>query len=70
MVINGDKYESLKTIIKKGTPYVQVIPFKRDRWKMEIKSKTQKEIKKDRLSYHLDIFKNYKNKFWYKKSWK
>ena len=27
-VINGDKYSSLDTIIKKGTPCVQIIPFK------------------------------------------
>jgi hypothetical protein len=25
---------TLETVIKKGTPYVQIIPFKRDSWKM------------------------------------
>ena len=30
IIINGDKYPVLETTIKKGTPYVQIIPFKRD----------------------------------------
>jgi hypothetical protein len=36
IVINGDKYPTLDTVLKKGTPYVQVIPFKRDKWKMKL----------------------------------
>ena len=28
MIVNGDKYPSLDTTLKKGTPYVQIIPFK------------------------------------------
>jgi hypothetical protein len=42
IIINGDKYPILETIIKKGTPYVQIIPFKRDNWKMVLKPKSQK----------------------------
>ncbi|MEL1231728.1 MAG: hypothetical protein VXA26_10475, partial [Candidatus Neomarinimicrobiota bacterium] len=30
--------------IKKGTPFAQVIPFKRDKWRMQIKPITKKEI--------------------------
>ena len=44
IVINGDKYEILDTIIERGTPYVQCIPFKRDAWKMEIKTIEDKFI--------------------------
>jgi hypothetical protein len=70
IIINGDKYPILETTIKKGTPYVQVIPFKRDNWKMIIKSKKQKEVQNFRLFYGLKLLNNYKEKYWTKKSWK
>ena len=70
IVINGDKYPVLETNIKKSTPYVQIIPFKRDTWKMKIKSRTQKEIQNSRLFYHLKVLNIYKEKLWNKKSWK
>ena len=70
MVINGDKYPVLKDIIKKGTPYVQIIPFKRESWKMIITSRKQKEIQNSKLFYGLKLLNIYKNKYWKKKSWK
>jgi hypothetical protein len=70
IVINGDKYPILETVIEKGTPYVQVIPFKRDNWKMSTKPVTKKEIEKNRIFYFLKLINIYKNKFWQKKSWK
>ena len=70
IIINGDKYPVLETIIKKGTPYVQIIPFKRDSWKMVVKSRKQKEIQNSRLFYHLKLINIYKEKYWNKKSWK
>jgi hypothetical protein len=70
IVINGDKYPILETTIKKGTPYVQVIPFKRESWKMIFKSRKQKEIQNSRLFYGLKLFNIYKNKYWHKKLWK
>ena len=70
IVINGDKYPILETTIKKGTPYVQIIPFKRDSWKMTIKTRKQKEIQNSRLFYGLGILNVYKDKYWNKKSWK
>jgi hypothetical protein len=70
IVINGDKYPVLETIIKKGTPYVQIIPFKRDTWNMKLKSRQQKEIQLSRISYGLNLLNRYKNKYWKKKSWK
>jgi hypothetical protein len=70
IIINGDKYPVLKTTIKKGTPYVQIIPFKRDSWKMTFKSRQQKEIQNSRLFYGLKILNIYKEKYWNKKSWK
>ena len=70
VVINGDKYPVLETTIKKGTPYVQIIPFKRDSWKMSAKPRKQKEVKNSRLFYGLKILNIYKEKYWSKKSWK
>jgi hypothetical protein len=70
IVINGDKYPILEDTLKKGTPYVQIIPFKRDSWKMSIKPINQKELKKDRISFSLKVAFFYKEKYWNKKSWK
>jgi hypothetical protein len=69
-IINGDKYNNFKGLIKKGTPYVQVIPFKRDNWKMSLRAKTKKEIKPGKLFYGLSFLNVYKDKYWNKKIWK
>jgi hypothetical protein len=70
IIINGDKYPVLETTIKKGTPYVQIIPFKRDSWKMTFKSRKQKEVQNSRIFYGLKLLNVYKDKYWDKKSWK
>jgi len=70
IIINGDKYPILETTIKKGTPYVQIIPFKRDSWKMITRPRKQKEIQNSRLFYGLKLLNIYKDKYWNKKSWK
>jgi hypothetical protein len=70
IVINGDKYPILETTIKKGLPYVQIIPFKRDSWKMVFKQRSPKEIQNSRLFYGLKLLNVYKEKYWNKKSWK
>tara|TARA_R110000751_G_scaffold177176_1_gene283474 strand:+ start:1393 stop:2145 length:753 start_codon:yes stop_codon:yes gene_type:complete len=70
MIVNGDKYPVLKSIVKRGTPYVQVIPFKREKWKMSFGS--EKHEKGEQIKFFQDsyIINNYKQKYWYKKSWK
>lgn len=70
IILNGDKYPLLETTIKKGTPYVQVIPFKRDSWKMKIKERDPSTQKRNRFVQNFHIINNYKNIFWNKKSWK
>lgn len=67
-VINGDKYENLNTVIKKGTPYVQIIPFKRDSWKMKIETLNKIDGKQPHF-INLRFVHNYKNKYWSKKKW-
>jgi hypothetical protein len=68
-VINGDKYETLTTTIKRGTPFAQVIPFKRDSWKMKLKTRTGREALKNYISHSLQIIRSYKDRIWSKKSW-
>jgi len=70
IIINGDKYPVLETTLKKGTPYVQIIPFKRDNWKMTLKPRLQKEVQNSRIFYGLKLLNIYKDKYWYKKLWK
>tara|TARA_R110000787_G_scaffold285858_1_gene402531 strand:- start:496 stop:1239 length:744 start_codon:yes stop_codon:yes gene_type:complete len=69
IVINGDKYPTLDTTIKKGTPYVQVIPFKRESWKMKVKGVSTNFLTKRKMFFHLSLQHIYKNKFWNKKKW-
>tara|TARA_R110000796_G_scaffold232615_1_gene351021 strand:+ start:1787 stop:2524 length:738 start_codon:yes stop_codon:yes gene_type:complete len=70
IIINGDKYPVLETLIKLGTPYVQVIPFKREKWKMELKPRKDKDALKERFFATFKILDVYKSKWWSKKSWK
>ena len=70
IIVNGDKYPILESTIKRGTPYVQVIPFKREKWKMSYDNIKYKEAKKKYFFLDSNIIDNYKKKFWHKKSWK
>ena len=70
IIINGDKYPVLETTIKKGTPYVQIIPFKRDSWKMTTHPRKQKDIQNSRLFYGFKLINIYKDKYWNKKKFK
>jgi hypothetical protein len=71
IIINGDKYSELETTIKKGTPYVQIIPFKRDSWKMSIKTRPTKKALLERVIYdNVSLFRRYQNFFWQKKEYK
>lgn len=69
-ILNTDKYKKIDTVVKIGTPYVQVIPFKRDSWKMSIGTTDPKEMKKNNFLHMLRMFDIYKSKWWNKKSFK
>ena len=69
IVLNGDRYPILETIIEQGTPYVQIIPFKRQNWKMIIKEDNL-ERPVTQLSTMGKLIHGYKTMFWSKKSWK
>jgi len=70
IVVNGDKYPALDTVIKMGTPYVQVIPFKREQWKIKIESETKEKRDQTVLSLGYQVINSYKTNWWNKKSWK
>jgi hypothetical protein len=58
-------------IIPAGTPIAQVIPFKRDSWKLEFGNKKDVEEHLNILKYiHSKFFDAYKNKYWNKKEYK
>ncbi len=63
--------KGFKGIIKQGSPLIQVIPFKRDDWEMEVDSKYDtKIIEAQRLAVR-SVFQNgYKMKYWVKKVFK
>ena len=68
-VFNLGKDESLNKLYRIGTPYVQVIPFKRQEWNMSFD--THKDIgTKLGFLHNIRIFDIYKRKFWSKKIWK
>ena len=70
VVFNGDKYPTLDTVLKKGTPYVQVIPFKREKWKMKIEPRTSKSIYRNYIQHKLEMVDRYRKRLWHKKLWK
>ena len=66
----GDKYPTIDTTIEKGTPYVQVMPFLRDNWKMKITKRDTEKYKRWYYFYGLAFMNNYKKLFWKKKKYK
>lgn len=57
--------KGFKGIIKQGTPLVQVIPFRREDWKMELvdAEKSESFLKKHRMNLRSTFSNGYKNKF-------
>ena len=57
-------------VIPKGTPLVQVIPFKRDNWEMECGVLDSVEKVDVFNALHQESFNGYKNNFWEQKDYK
>lgn len=60
---------NFRGIIPAGTPMVQVIPFKREKWKMEIKDSKDYDFS-DFFKLKSRFFDGYKSLFWNKKEYK
>jgi hypothetical protein len=63
-VLNDPKWEG---IIPAGTPIAQVIPFKRDAFKMEFKNN---DVSKTFIKLRSKFFDSYKTQFWQRKEYK
>ena len=57
-------------VIKRGTPIVQVFPFKRESWKMKIKGVPSKKLSFDFGILNSRFIDNYKLGYWKKKNYK
>ena len=59
-------------VLKQGTPLVQIIPFKRDDWEMELidPPAAAKEIQKQRLDLRSTFVNGYRNKMRSIKEWR
>lgn len=64
--------KDFKGTIKQGTPLVQVIPFKRDNWEMQIvdPDESQRALDKQRFNLRSTFVNGYKNKMRSKKEYK
>lgn len=56
-------------VIEKGTPLVQLIPFKRDNWESSIEEYDEKEQRRKTNSFRGKILRSYKTQFWSKKTY-
>ena len=66
---NSYKYpKGYEFVLKKGTPYCQIIPFKRENWKMKITYETPTSLTRHIINYAVGRFEKYKSKYWHKKS--
>lgn len=67
-VLNDPKFRG---IIPAGTPMVQIIPIKREEWKLELGNiDSLEEVKKIQFSFATKFFNSYKNQFWTRKEYR
>jgi hypothetical protein len=63
------KEENWEGVIPAGTPYAQVIPFKRNKWVSLKKKANQKKTLKLVYTWNKHMFNRYKQEFWHKKEY-
>jgi hypothetical protein len=57
------------TIIEKGTPLVQMIPIKRERWDTVSEAYNKEKVEKERFEYFSKIYRAYKTRHWHRKEY-
>jgi len=70
ILLSGFDKVPIDYMIKRGTPYCQVIPFKRDAWKMKITGRSSEEMRWTHFIFNNSVIDVYKRFFWRKKSFK
>jgi hypothetical protein len=61
--------EEKKIVIEKGTPFVQLIPFKRNNWKSKFEKYDSLESKKAAFALFSKVVRSYKSQWWVKKTY-
>jgi hypothetical protein len=56
-------------LLKKGEPIVGVIPFKREKWKMNIKIKNKEQYESSYFQYATKLKRWYRDNIWKRKQW-
>jgi hypothetical protein len=56
-------------IIEAGTPIAQMIPIKRNNWKIEVKKENSEKFNILSEKYLSTIKRSYKNNFWFRKKY-
>lgn len=59
-----------KGTLPAGTPIVQLFPFKRERWNMQIGDADQREIEKAKLQLNHKLIGSYKAQWWQRKEYR
>lgn len=67
--VMNKNYLHSKFVVEKGTPVVQIIPFKRDDWNMDIKKIDKKDLKSKDLRFFSKLLHRYRTFNWIKKIW-
>lgn len=62
--------KSFEGIIPAGTPMVQMFPFKRENWKMQIGEADQKEVSESDMKLNHKLFGGYKTQWWRRKEYR
>lgn len=74
MIINFpfifNNFTEKEIVIKKGTPLVQIFPFKREKWTSEVSKVDKNETLKAENAFHRVFNSFYRNNHWSKKSYK
>jgi len=65
-IINAPLEKTVDSVVKKGTPFIQIIPFKRESWKMKVEPVNTKKHWYSYFSLSTTIIHAYKNLFWNK----
>ena len=66
-IFNNEAIQEYPFVIEKGTPIVQVIPFKRDNWKSDVVPFDLKAIIKNNFNLKSKLFRSYKTQYWQSK---